>query len=208
MGARTGTGSARRESGWSRARYAIAGRSLHRSCVGGWWTIWTRAASQRAKHYRIHAETPRVCWGSGVVWTRRAILSKCFEDALPSVPRCLGQRAKSGRAACPRMGTSGHWPCKGSHPASSKAASGNDWRTLGVGRSSVSLTAKKTAKAMDDRGVWRTSTDCRTLAIESGRTLVDSRGCQACGLQNRCGALMTRPGWVRFPIHPRQFVWL
>src|SRR5713101_4174102 len=50
-------------------------------------------------------------------------------------------------------------------------------------------------KRQDNLGIGKVITELR-------RTLMDCRGRQTCGLQTVCGALLRRPGWVRFPSIP------
>jgi hypothetical protein len=67
------------------------------------------------------------------------------------------------------------------------------------------LTANMTANIVNEDGRWRTSADSQRLdPIESKRprTLVDARSAV---FKTVCGALLRRPGWVRFPSIPATF---
>jgi len=67
------------------------------------------------------------------------------------------------------------------------------------------LTAKPTAILSDIGNSRRTSADCwPRVSISSGRrqTLADVRNAV---FKTVCGALLRRPGWVRFPSIPARF---
>jgi hypothetical protein len=67
------------------------------------------------------------------------------------------------------------------------------------------LTAKMTAKPVDDYGRRRTITNCRSQESNLGGrwwTVVDI---SPTVFKTVCGALLRRPEWVRFPSIPANF---
>ena len=68
-----------------------------------------------------------------------------------------------------------------------------------------SLTAKKTAKPADDCGRRRMITDCRLTRSNLGGLQWTPADVSPAVFKTVCGALLRRPGWVRFPSIPATF---
>jgi len=73
--------------------------------------------------------------------------------------------------------------------------------------SNLRLTANMTAKLMDGDALRRTFRERLWGYFELRRMSVDGPHARPAVCKTVCGALLRRPGWVRFPFIPANFPW-